>query len=133
MFACMLSHELFRTLWTVAHQAPLSTGFSRQEYWSRLQFPPPGDLPDWGTEHVSPASSASQDRFFTIVATWEALRSDNFPVQSLDPKFNMGTLKTFFDVLTIIFYRVWLNKPWRWDSISRFCSIWLTYIPYYVC
>ena len=38
----------FATLWTVAHQAPLSVGFSRQEYWSGLQWPPPEDLPDPG-------------------------------------------------------------------------------------
>ena len=41
------------TRWTVAHQAPLSMGFSRQEYWSGLPCPPPGDLPDPGTETVS--------------------------------------------------------------------------------
>ena len=38
--------QLFATPWTVAHQAPLSVGSSRQEYWSGLPFPPPGDLPD---------------------------------------------------------------------------------------
>ena len=47
--ACMLSHfsrvRLFAALWTVACQAPLSMGFSRQEYWSELPFPPPGDPP----------------------------------------------------------------------------------------
>ena len=46
----MLSHVCharpFATLWTMAHQAPLSVGFSRQEYWSELPYPPPGDLPD---------------------------------------------------------------------------------------
>ena len=42
------------TLWTVAHQAPLSMGFSRQEYWSGLPFPSPGDLPDPGIEPGSP-------------------------------------------------------------------------------
>ena len=42
--------------WTVAHQAPLSMGFFRQEYWSELPFPPPGDLPDPGIEHTSPVS-----------------------------------------------------------------------------
>ena len=41
------------TLWTVTHQAPLSMGFSRQEYWSALPCPPPGDLPDPGIEPVS--------------------------------------------------------------------------------
>ena len=44
----------------VAHQAPLSMGFSKQEYWSRLPCPPPGDLPDLGIEPVSPASPALQ-------------------------------------------------------------------------
>ena len=42
--------QLFATLWTVAHQASLSMGFSRQEYWSGLPCPPPGDLPDPGIE-----------------------------------------------------------------------------------
>ena len=45
--------RLFATLWTVAGWAPLSMGFFRQEYWSGLPFPPPGDLPDPGTEPVS--------------------------------------------------------------------------------
>ena len=43
------------TPWTVACQAPLSIGFSRQEYWSGLPFPPPGNLPDPGIEPASPA------------------------------------------------------------------------------
>ena len=46
------------TLWTVAHQAPLSMGFSRQGYWSGLPFPSPGDLPDPGIEPRSPALQA---------------------------------------------------------------------------
>ena len=45
--------QLFATLWTVAHQTPLSVGSSRQDYWSGLPFPLPGDLPDPGTEPVS--------------------------------------------------------------------------------
>ena len=44
--------------WTVARQAPLSMGFSRQEYWSGLSFPSPGDLPDLGTEPRSPTLQA---------------------------------------------------------------------------
>ena len=47
--------QLFATLWTVAHQAPLSMGFSRQEHWGGLPFPSPGDLPDPGIEPRSPA------------------------------------------------------------------------------
>ena len=46
---------LCATPWTVAYQAPLSMGFSRQEYWSGLPFPSPGDLPDPGIEPGSPA------------------------------------------------------------------------------
>ena len=47
--------RLFVTAWTVACQAPLSMGFSRQEYWSGLPFSPPGDLPNPGMEPVPPA------------------------------------------------------------------------------
>ena len=56
---CNLSHVwLFATLWTVVLWTPLSMGFSRQEYWSRLPFPPPGDLPDPGAKSESPALQA---------------------------------------------------------------------------
>ena len=53
---------LFATPWTIACQAPLSMGFSRQEYWSGLPCPPPRDLPDPG---IKPASPALADRLFT--------------------------------------------------------------------
>ena len=53
----MLSHfscvRLFAALWTVTHQAPLSMGFSRQEYWSGLPCPPLGDLPDQGIKAIT--------------------------------------------------------------------------------
>ena len=75
--ACVLScfsHVwLFVTLWMVAHQAPLSRVFSRQEYWSGLLCPPPGDLPDPGIKPVSLMSPALAGRFFTISTTWEAV------------------------------------------------------------
>ena len=54
--------QLFVTSWTLARQVLLSIGFSRQEYWSGLPFPLPGDLPDPGMEPVSPASAGT---FFT--------------------------------------------------------------------
>ena len=50
--------RLFAAPWTVAYQAPLSMGFSRQEYWSGLPFPSPGNLPDSGIEPGSPALQA---------------------------------------------------------------------------
>ena len=66
---CVLSHfccvQLFVTPWSVAHQALLSTRFSRQEYWSELPCHPPGDLPDPGIESTSLMSFALAGRFFT--------------------------------------------------------------------
>ena len=71
----MLSHfscvPLFVNLWTVACQAPLSMGFSSQEYWSGLPCPSPGDLPYLGIEPVSLTSPVLASWFFTISATWE--------------------------------------------------------------
>ena len=55
----------FVTLWTMAHQTPLSMGFSRQEYWRGLPFPSPGDLPNPGMGPRSPASPALAGGFFT--------------------------------------------------------------------
>ena len=63
LLLCRFSRvQLFATQWTVAHQALPSMGFSRQEYWSGLPFPSPGDLPDPGIE---PKSPALQVEFFT--------------------------------------------------------------------
>ena len=63
--ACMLSHfshvQLFATLWTVALQAPLSMGFSRQEYWNVLPCPPPGAFPDPGIAPLSLRSPAPKE------------------------------------------------------------------------
>ena len=67
--------DSFVTLWTVARQAPLSMGCSRQEYWSRLPFPTPGDLPNPGIEPASLVSPALTGRFLTTNATLEALKS----------------------------------------------------------
>ena len=63
----------YLTPWIVAHQASLSTGFSRQEYWSGLPCPPPGGLPDPSIKPSSLASLALAGRFFTTGATGEAL------------------------------------------------------------
>ena len=61
------------TPWTVARQAPLSMGFSRQEYWSGLLFPYPGDLPDLTIKPTSLISPILAGRFFATRVTWEAL------------------------------------------------------------
>ena len=72
MCACMLSCiQVFVTPWTVASQASLSMGFSRQEYWSGLSFPPPGGLPDSGMKSVSCISYIGRWILYHW-ATWEA-------------------------------------------------------------
>ena len=76
MHAKSLQSCLFVTPWTVALQASLSMGFSRQEYWRGLPCPPPGDLPDPGIEPTSFISPAFASRFFTTSATWEAQCAD---------------------------------------------------------
>ena len=75
MLSCFSHVQLFATLWTIACQAPLSMGFSRQEYWSGLPCPPLGDLPDLGIESTSLTSPALASRFFTTRVTWEAVHT----------------------------------------------------------
>ena len=79
---CVLNRvQLFATPWTVAHQAPLSMDFFRQEYWGGLPFAPPGDLPDSGTEHMSSVSPALQADSLMLEPT-DALRQYNATVKS---------------------------------------------------
>ena len=67
-----LSHvQLFATLWTVARQAPPSKGFVRQEYWSGLPRPSPGNLSNPGIISLSLVSRALAGGFFTISASWD--------------------------------------------------------------
>ena len=71
VLSCFSPSCLFATLWTIAHQASLSVGFSSQEYWSGLPCPPPGELPNPGIEPLSPASPMLAGRFFTTRVTWQ--------------------------------------------------------------
>ena len=72
MLSCFSHVQLFMTLQTVACQAPLSMGLSRQEYWSGLLCPSPGDLPNPKVEPASLLSPSLVDEFFITSATWEA-------------------------------------------------------------
>ena len=70
MIVCVLSHLwLFATPWTVACQSSLFMEFSRQAYWSGLPFPTPGDVPDPGTQFVSPTFPALAGGFITTEPT----------------------------------------------------------------
>ena len=65
MLSCLVVSDSFSTPWTAAHQAPLSMGFSRQEYWRGLSFPIPGNLPDPGIKPMSLESPTLAGGFFT--------------------------------------------------------------------
>ena len=96
----------FVTLWTRARQAPLSMGFPRQEYWSRLPFPPPKFLPNPGTEPASPVSPA--------------LQVSSLPLRSVLGvhwkdwcwSWNSSTLATSCEELTH-----W-KRPWCWERLG---------------
>ena len=74
---------IFETSWTVARPAPLSMGFSRQEYWSGLPFPPPGDLLTQGSNphFLSPALAGL---FVTTSATWKTSGIKLMPEKTLE-------------------------------------------------
>ena len=99
-YECVLSHFspvcFFVTPWTVAHQAPLYMGFSRQECLS-----PPGDLPDPGTEPTFPMSHTLAGGFFTTSATWEAPRTFPKPYQ----------INCYLLCMLSCFSHVWLCDP----------------------
>ena len=99
-FMCVLSGfsrvQLFVTLWTLAHQAHLSKGFSRQDYWSGFPCPPPGDLPDPGIESMSLASPVLAGRFFTTSTTWEAQTLYKWNQMRWLPSLHVVNLLCFF-------------------------------------
>ena len=108
--------RLFAAPWTAAFQAPLSMGFSRQEYWSGLPFPPPGDLPNPGIE---PASPALAGRFFTTEPPEMAYQSlyiiDVHNLVSLEIRTPCETITTAYAIKTPI-----LSKASSWPSCLLF-------------
>ena len=126
---CMLSHfsrvQLFVTLRTVAHQAPLSMGFSRQEYWSWLPFPPPGVLPNPRIEPTSLLSPSLAGEFFTTRVTWETPRL----IQriTISPFFlkvaEVGDMKV---VPIGEAHNTGIRKPYRTFNLCGKCGSWQT-------
>ena len=87
------------TSWTVVSQAPLSMRFPRQEYWSGLPFPSPGDLPDLGIEPVAPTMAG---RFFTTWATWDQGSNPGVCIGSMELSFIINYLFTLFFFLVAL-------------------------------
>ena len=75
MLSCFSRVRLFVTQWTVAHQAPLSMEYSRQEYWSGLPFPSPEDLLDLGVKPISFGFPELAGRFFTAEPLGKPIKS----------------------------------------------------------
>ena len=109
--------RLFATLWTLAHQAPLSMGFSRKEHWSMLPCSPSENLPDPGIEPVSPASPALAGGFFTTEPPEKLKPHDPKPMIILD----IINLFCWKDLL-LIFTRLFLIKRNKIKFLTgKFC------------
>ena len=127
MRACVLSSfsrgQLSATPWTVARQAPLSMGFSRQEYWSGLQCPSPEDLANPSTEPRFLKSPALAGRFFTTSASWEAWNHQGFWNQ-LSSQYWLWVSKSFRTYYTYVIRTSQLKKcsvlvRWKWYPLEK--------------
>ena len=112
------------TPWTVARQAPLSMGFSRQEYCRGLPCPPPGDLPNSGIEPMSLASPALAGGFFTMSATWVA--------RITILRVNLTCASTRISKCTVTLKQGSCGAPGQ-GSLSflnfiKFCTLWLHWV-----
>ena len=112
--ACMLSHALFATQWTVAHQIPLPKGFSRQEYWSALPFPPPGDLPHPGIEPWSPALQADS----LWLSHQGKIMSCKFPLASVFQPVTMFNIH-FVKLFTLFLHVVCFLEDWDFQKTKQ--------------
>ena len=117
-YVCRLSHfsrvRLFATLQTVALQAPLSIGFSKQEYWSGLPCPSPGDLPDPGNKPVPLMSPSLAGGFFLISTTWEAPSEVHMRFYYIHSVMLVGWPKNLFEFFCDI---LWKNpKEFFWPT-----------------
>ena len=112
-----------------AHQTPLSLGFSRQEYWSGLPFPSPGDLPDSGIKPVSPAWEADSLPLRLSIDCFEKLDiQDPFP-SSIQPK--QLILVNIWDFIFVVLHELCLRPSFWIRDISSFLKLMSVFF-YYV-
>ena len=130
VWAQLLSRAwLFVTPWTVAHQAPLSMGFSQQGYWSGLPFSHPGGLPNPGTKPTSPVSPALAGRFFTTEPpgkhTFITNLSENF-TETMNLSFLYIQTHSYWigqKVLWVRWWKTWTNFLTNWIISSWRCLL----------
>ena len=108
LFSLYKSVRLFSIPWTIAHQVPLSMEFPRQESWSGLPFPSPGDLPE---SEIKPASPALAGRFFITAPSGKPLRKENIQWKSerLD--------------LCYVWVHTW-SRFFFFDFLAALCGMW---------
>ena len=125
---------LFVTLWTVAHQASLSIGFSQQEHWSEFPLLSPKDLPDPQIEHTSPVSPALADRFFTYWAIGKPTKFTAICFKCLNLLYFWHTL---IDFLIIIFFKSIFTLPllkYLWvNSLGSYTQFMTNFIDKFHC
>ena len=110
VLSCFGHVRHFATLWTVAHRAPLSMGFSGQKYWSGLLCLPPGDFPNQGIEPMSLLSLALAGRFFTTNATREAPNLQNRGQQTISNRPNSACHLSLYNQQTKKLFYVFYNS-----------------------
>ena len=115
-FICMLSHvQFFATPWTIAPLASLSMGFFRQEYWSGVPFPPPGDLPNPGTEWASAISPPLQVDSLAIESSEKPICSEktakNGEIPGRDTKLVSPKISTTVNWFFPWWYEIFSNIP----------------------
>ena len=126
-----LSHVwLFATPWTVAYQAPPSTGFSRQVYWSGLPFPSPGDLPNPG---IKPRSTRIVGRHFTIWATAAAKSLQSCPTlcDPMDCSLPDFSVPGILQARTLEWVAISFSNAWKWKvKVKSLSPVWLLATPW---
>ena len=130
VYSVAQSHPTLVTPWTVAHYAPLSMGFSREEYWSGLPFPSPGTLPDPGMEPVSPALA---DKFCTTEPPVKSIYMYIYASVSQHKKLHQNLLGMSIQNSNDQYWAEWLNQNLSWSP--RICiltsvRIWLILIKF---
>jgi len=113
MLGCLSCIQLCVTLWTAARQAPVSTEFSRQQYWSGLSRPPPRNLPNPGIEPGSLLSPPCIRGFFTTNTTWEAQMAAKLEIYNRILRWWSSDKESVLQCRRPQFHS-WIGKiPWR--------------------
>ena len=123
--------RLVVTPWTIAHQVPLSIEFSRQEGWSGLPFPPPGDLPHLGIELAPPVSLALAGRFFTTAAAAKSLQSCPILCDSIDSSTPGSPILGILQARTLEWVAISFSSAWKWSvKVKLLSCVWLLVTPW---